>query len=265
MIDLFSQPNTRCSSIFYLESFADIVNKSPGSYKLVSLVEKILKILLYIFESLGIALQVPKIKKTISALSMTCKGMALNKLLATSVDFVKTFDSSKVSEKMLYNTSEFLGDICIISGYAGIAGIARFSKITGLLNTIIDSKNHVGKLIETDSAKIKNFKAKISINKYVRMLTLGVIKHPIMTEENPEEIRKIAMIKVAKDILSLFTSIVAVLVLIAEFMVVPPIIMVPKIYILGISTIALTLNLTARIMDKTTSHKVALFNNKQLA
>jgi len=254
---LLSNPNTTSRPIYFADAFATKVNEGSGVAQLIKLARNILMIAREIMKDVGRVFYLPEVSRAISRLDTTFKTLIFNKAISSVVEWKKTLNntlknSSGMSEKLVRDTLEVATDALTISGMFGV-GIAKASSITGLVSTLIDTKGHLEKVSKNDSAAEKNFESKCQIRRYLTPLTLGMIKNPILTEEDPTELRKIAMLKVAKDIISIVTGILAVVALV-------DIVFVSEIILLAVSTFSIILSLTTKVLEENTSHKVALLN-----
>jgi len=247
-------PDTTVHSLYYTDAFATKTNEGGGVAQLIKLAKNILMLFERCMKYLGKTLYLPQVSKAITHLDITCKTLIVNRIVRSSTDFRKTLsESTGVSEKLIYDTLSFAGDILTVSGFFG-AGIAKASVVTGLMNGFIDTKNHLGKVSDNDSATENDFNFKCSLYKYVTPLTLGLVKNPILSSENPVELRRLAMLKVLRDIISIATGIIA-LVLIAT-----GISLVSELALLTVSTLSIVLGLGTKVLEENTSHKVALLN-----
>ncbi len=249
-----STPNTTAYPIYYADAFATSVNEGGGVSKLIKLARNILMLFKRAMEHLGKTLYLPQISKAISHFDIASKTTLLNKIFSSSTNFKKTLNKSTgISEKLIYDTLDFTGDILAASGFFG-ARIAKASNITSLINTCIDTKKDLGKLSKNNDAAERKFNFKCSVYKYLSPLTLGMIEHPLFSEENPAELRRLAMLEVIKDIISISLGIIAIVGIVTGIS------LISDFALLTISTSSIILSLGISTLKKNTSHQVAKLN-----
>jgi len=251
-----STPNTTAYPIYYADAFATKVNEGSGVSKLIKLARNILMLFKRAMEHIGRTFYLPQISKAISHFDIACKTTLLNKIFSSSTNFKKTLNKSTgLSEKLIYDTLDLTGDILAASGFFG-AKIAKASNVTSLINTFIDTKKDLGKVSKNDEAAESRFNFKCSVYKYLSPLTLGMVKHPLFSEENPVELRRIAMLKVVKDIISISTGIIAVVGIATGVS------LVSELALLIVSTLSIILGFGINMLEENTSYKVVQLNLK---